>query len=258
MGIAFDKALGTNYLTGDQTSITLTTSQTVASGGFIVVGVGAFNWFDTVNVGTVTGGGLTWTVDKIQHPGGGADGYAIISAQAPSGLASSTAISVPFVNDTGVVAYPIIGGCSFTGVATSSPIDGTPLGVNGSGVTSWSSGSYAIAAGSVIVGGVYIDSGDSHNATAGTEVWDRNNGGGPSSAGVYRIESGAGSYAVSGSWTGSSGYTGAAVAYLSATGPPQTLRPDADVTTTGWTTTPLWSKIEETSADGTVITATAS
>jgi hypothetical protein len=38
----------------------------------------------------------------------------------------------------------------------------------------------------------------------------------------------------------------------------QAIRPDADITTTGWTTTPLWSKIEETSADGTVITATAS
>jgi hypothetical protein len=35
-------------------------------------------------------------------------------------------------------------------------------------------------------------------------------------------------------------------------------RPDADVTTTGWSSTPLWSKIEEESADGTVITATAS
>lgn len=37
-----------------------------------------------------------------------------------------------------------------------------------------------------------------------------------------------------------------------------TVRPDADVTTTGWSTAPLWSKIEEASADGTVITATAS
>jgi hypothetical protein len=39
--------------------------------------------------------------------------------------------------------------------------------------------------------------------------------------------------------------------------PVQTIVPDADTTTTGWTATPLWSKIEETSADGTVITATA-
>lgn len=40
--------------------------------------------------------------------------------------------------------------------------------------------------------------------------------------------------------------------------PPQTLRPVADVATTGWTTTPLFSKINESSPDGTVITATAS
>jgi hypothetical protein len=39
---------------------------------------------------------------------------------------------------------------------------------------------------------------------------------------------------------------------------PQSLRPDADTTTTGWTSTPLFSKINESSADGTVITATAS
>ena len=35
--------------------------------------------------------------------------------------------------------------------------------------------------------------------------------------------------------------------------PPQQIRPDADVATTGWTTAPLWSKVEETSPDGTVI-----
>jgi hypothetical protein len=42
-----------------------------------------------------------------------------------------------------------------------------------------------------------------------------------------------------------------------ASDPPQTVRPDADIVTTGWATAPLWSKIEETSPDGTVITATA-
>jgi hypothetical protein len=40
--------------------------------------------------------------------------------------------------------------------------------------------------------------------------------------------------------------------------PTVNIYPDADTTTTGWTTTPLWSKIDEISADGTVITATAS
>jgi hypothetical protein len=39
---------------------------------------------------------------------------------------------------------------------------------------------------------------------------------------------------------------------------PQLIYPDADVSTTGWATAPLWSKIDEASPDGTVITATAS
>lgn len=37
----------------------------------------------------------------------------------------------------------------------------------------------------------------------------------------------------------------------------QRMRPDADVTTTGWASTPLFSKVNETSPDGTVITSTA-
>jgi hypothetical protein len=39
--------------------------------------------------------------------------------------------------------------------------------------------------------------------------------------------------------------------------PRQRFRPDADVADGGWTTTPLWSKIEEETADATIITATA-
>ena len=39
--------------------------------------------------------------------------------------------------------------------------------------------------------------------------------------------------------------------------PPQIIRPDADVTATSWGPAPLWSKVEEESADGVVITATA-
>ena len=41
--------------------------------------------------------------------------------------------------------------------------------------------------------------------------------------------------------------------------PPQQVRPDADVTTTGWTTAPLYSKVDEAVADdGDFITSTAS
>jgi hypothetical protein len=217
MAIVLDQQLGTAYETGDQTDIALTTGAAVASGGFIVLGVGGNLWPSDINISSVSGGGLTWTVDHHFHIGT-QDGFAIISAQAPAGLASSTVVTISFSGGTGVVAYPICGGVSFTGVKTSSPVDGTPLSGGAGSGTSWSSGSYAITAGSVLVGGVYINSGDSHNATAGTECWDRNNGGGPSSAGIQRIESSAGSYNLAGSWTGSSGYGFAAVAYLAAAG----------------------------------------
>lgn len=69
-------------------------------------------------------------------------------------------------------------------------------------------------------------------------------------------------------WTDQTGLVGAMINHTSpriddwtladAAGPPQTLRPDADIVTTGWSTAPLFSKIDEESADGTVITATAS
>lgn len=58
--------------------------------------------------------------------------------------------------------------------------------------------------------------------------------------------------------TGESDSAMAAISLKTAAVVTQTLRPDADTTTTGWTSTPLFSKINETSADGTVITATAS
>ena len=38
----------------------------------------------------------------------------------------------------------------------------------------------------------------------------------------------------------------------------QALRPDGDLATTGWSTAPLWSKVDEETADATVITATMS
>jgi len=60
------------------------------------------------------------------------------------------------------------------------------------------------------------------------------------------------------SWTGSADYSYVAVAFQALVVPPQQVRPDADVTTTGWSTAPLWDKVDESSADGTVIVGTFS
>lgn len=57
-------------------------------------------------------------------------------------------------------------------------------------------------------------------------------------------------------WTTSADFTHMAIALIPAGAPPAQIRPDADVATTGWTTTPLYSKIND-SSDATVIQATA-
>lgn len=59
-------------------------------------------------------------------------------------------------------------------------------------------------------------------------------------------------------WTTSAPFSHLAIALAPPDAVMQKLRPDADIATTGWSTAPLWSKIEEESADGTVISAVAS
>lgn len=73
-----------------------------------------------------------------------------------------------------------------------------------------------------------------------------------------RVQTTAGSVAADWNQTVSQRYDAAVVALKAFVVAGQTVRPDADTTTTGWTSTPLFSKINETSPDGTTITATAS
>jgi hypothetical protein len=75
----------------------------------------------------------------------------------------------------------------------------------------------------------------------------------------YRIVSSAAAYASTATLSANDDGVALIATFKEASaGAVQTLRPDADIVTTGWATAPLWSKIEEESADGTVITATAS
>lgn len=99
--------------------------------------------------------------------------------------------------------------------------------------------------------------GSGHNAVAGadqTEEYDTTVAGCETASST---QAGASGGVMSWTWTTSCDFSHVATALISSF-VSQAIRPDADVTTTGWTTTPLWSKIEEESADGTVITATAS
>lgn len=64
--------------------------------------------------------------------------------------------------------------------------------------------------------------------------------------------------AMSWTWTTACPYSHIAVAVVHTADVMQELRPDADIDATGWATAPLWSKIEEAAADGTVVTGVAS
>lgn len=169
----------------------------------------------------MSGGGLSWSVDKIGS-GGATNTVFIASAQCPAGLAGSTSIS--YTLSGGQTASALTLGCfSFTGVKTSSPVDGTPLGPTTVSTTGWSSGSYAITAGSVIVatdwnaGAVASNTptGPSIEALDFTNVTDNY-----AQCALYRIEAAGGSYTVAGAWNAAASNTNVAVAYLAAGTPP--------------------------------------
>ena len=221
MAIAVDQAdLGFTLGTAASvSSIAFTSTATVASGGFIVVGVSTYASTSTIT--GVSGGGLTWTVDKQSVTTGGA-GVGMASAQAPSGLASSTTITASFSGSD--VQFSSIAGLSFTGVATSSPVDGTAQDAGATmGTGAWTSGSYAIAAGSVLVGMDWQDatvSPSGHTPTSpSVEAYEHIHAVDKyGQALVYRIESSAGSYTVAGTWAVATRDKWVAVAYKAAAG----------------------------------------
>jgi hypothetical protein len=219
MAIAIDKAnAGTFAADAGSTTIPVTTTQTIAPGAIIV----GFGWNDkTITLSSVSGGGLTWTIlAQRQWSGGGGsfDATALVMAQAPAGLASGTTITAT-LSGSGIGRVAAVS--SFTGVKTSSPVDGTAVTAQSAGTltTTWTSGSYAILAGSALVSVAWADIGDTHTATAGTEAVesfdpDDNYG----LALVYRIESSAGSYNNAGTFGAATNWLHVTVGLLAASG----------------------------------------
>lgn len=229
MAIVVDQAsLGTPAIDSGSggTAIVFTTSNAVASGGFIVLGV---MWWDTdvPTITSVTGGSLSWSVDTQGNSGSAptVPKVGIVSAQAPSGLASSTALTVNF--SAGIDGFGFVGGTSFTGVKTSSELDGTPpakVGVSPA-ATGWVSSNNTIQDGSVIIGvSVNETNGSSNTPVAPSlEGWEAAPGFGARGVLEYRIEATGGTYTVAGTWGTAAQSQTASAAYLAAaTTPPVT------------------------------------
>lgn len=220
MAIAVDKSsLGNNRnVPGTGQTVSFTTTQAVSANGFIVVCVA---WTgDTTALSTVSGGSLSWSIDKNATGADvGTSRIAVCSAQAPSGLAGTTSVTATWPGGfTGVGLA--IGGMSFTGVKTSSPLDGTPPAKQGqNAVTDWNTNSQTIVAGSVMVGlgNANTTTGTNAPVAPSLEAWEINDV--PNQDVVvmeYRIESSAGSYAIAGTLSASGNVGSANAAYLAA------------------------------------------
>lgn len=212
MAITVDQgSLGTASGVGTLNSITVTTGAVVASNGFIVLQTMIFG--STALLNSVSGGGLTWTVDiqDIWGPNSGVrTGYA--RAYAPSGLASSTVITPTFSSADAGTPY-VFGVSSWLGVKTSSPVDvldgpdHSLSGSGGTGINAWSSNSKSIQAGSLLLACAFDDSSSAGNTptSPSLQAWDKPDGGGFGGCCCYRIEASAGSYQVAGTFGGPTG-----------------------------------------------------
>jgi len=201
--IAFDKNLGTKTDNANSATMTLTTSGAAAANSRVFLFI---SWtHSTRTLTSVSGGGLTWTVDRQQKAAGNNSRVAIASAPAPAGLANGTVLTATF---SGPVVHGLIAAASFTGIATTSPVDVTGS-ATASG-TAWSASAATTNANDLVLGFTTIDANATSTPTApNIEI---NDFGVTSYYGwattVYRIESTTGTKTVNGTWSTSSGATG--------------------------------------------------
>lgn len=209
MAIAFGAAIGEKHNSDNGTTDVFTTSASVPSGGKVI-----FNaiWFGTPTASSVSGGGLTWSIDKQGKSG--SYGAAIISADAPAGLSSATAITITYSGATDTCmasAYYI------TGAATASFVDTTGQG-NGTSTT-LSASMTTTNADDLLATLAFIDgTGINVLPSPGSEVYDVESADGYVSWSGYQVVASTGTYSPGGSWTGSHPWLAVAVAYKASGG----------------------------------------
>lgn len=212
MAIAIDVLnLGETLADSAGSTVAVTTTSAAAAGSTIIL-VGCAFKTTTINASSVAGGGLSWAVDKTAYSSGN-DNVFIASAYAAAGLASSTALTVTF--SASAAGARAVYATSFTGIATTSPVDTTSGPTDYTG-TAWTSASTAIAAGSVLIA-VCNDFFTSNVATVTAPSIQSHNssvGGSFTLVSGYRIEASSGSYVVAGTYdSASADGTVVAVAY---------------------------------------------
>lgn len=214
MAIAFGAVVGEVHTTGTGTTKILTTTAAVPSGAKIILGV---HYFATAAMTGMAGGGLTWSIDRDQL---GTSNYrcAVVSADAPSGLASGSSLTATF----GAVADTArVGGCYVTGLATgASSVDTTA----GNGAASGTSATANLVTGNAddfLFSTMWVDflgAGNITPASGFTEFYDVTHADTQKDEDSYQIVAATSTYAIGGTWTGSLAWVLAGVAYKADTG----------------------------------------
>jgi hypothetical protein len=231
--LAFDHNLTSSPFTANSAQSTWPVNTSIAASANSKIVLLVSWWTDLNNSGlpptvvTASGGSLTWHTDIIATNNNG-DGISIISADAPSGLASNTTLNVT-LNQTQAGGEEL-SAMSFTGVATGTTTE--PTNSNNSNVSlsqHWTSGAITTTnANDLLVGFNVCDDGISPCGSGSytpdtnwTEVHDFNEVTSAASyESVYRIVSSTGSYTAGGTTTQgvttAPDYVGAIVAYKAA------------------------------------------
>jgi hypothetical protein len=200
--MGLDRSLGTKNENVNSATMTLTTSAAAVAGTRVFLFV---DWnHSNRTLASVSGGGLTWTVDAqakdtSRYHGG------IASAAAPSGLAAGTVITATF---SGSVTHGLIAAASFTGIASTNAVDRTAT-TTQRGVAAWTGSVTTTNARDLVLGWSGLDRVTTSTAGApNVEIHDFSSSTfGESATSVYRIETTAGAKTVNGTWLNRTGST---------------------------------------------------
>jgi hypothetical protein len=201
--IALDKSLGTKADNVGNANMTINTSGAAVAGSRVFLFV---NWNNsTRTLSSVTGGGLTWTIDQQAKAANGNTRAAIASAPAPSGLPANTQLKAAF---SGSVTHGLIAAASFTGIAAASPLDGVSSATQGA-VANWACTVTTTNATDLVLGWSGIDANTTSTATSpNAEVHDFGNANYYQWAtSAYRTETSIGAKTVNGTWLRTTGAT---------------------------------------------------
>lgn len=198
---ALDQLLGSLTASGSSTLMNFTTTVAAPAGTRIVCFV---TWVSATAVPTtITGGGLTWTVDAQGGPTTDNKRCAIISADCPAGLASGTVIQVNF---SAAATARSMGGASFTNCkgGSSGHVQGVISGNVIAGGSAWTTAAASFSADGLAVGLVSASTATNRTSVAvapSVELFDLSPATGFDQAAGYRTGS-SGTAVVAGTWSG--------------------------------------------------------